>query len=185
MRIVQLKMIYLELISNARDNVTLRLAMNYKINSSLTITNLNCIQHLHHNEIKYQGEAIPILCSMDAHGLQPEVEFSNFLALQISNTVSQTLDSNNVTSLAKSLKTFFLFSCILEPAGKGIDISRIVLDMMENVPYNNTVYPIFKIPIYLLTYLRASPEKYSNETVKCLPNLNHTNFTPNMLYIHT
>ena len=32
---------------------------------------------------------------MGAHGLQPEVEFSNFLALQISEAVSQTLDSKN------------------------------------------------------------------------------------------
>ena len=59
--------------------------MTYKIHASLTITNLNCIQLLHHSEIKYQGEEIPILCTMGAHGLQPEVEFSNFLALQISN----------------------------------------------------------------------------------------------------
>ena len=32
---------------------------------------------------------------MGTHELQPEVEFSNFIALQISNAVSQTLDSNN------------------------------------------------------------------------------------------
>ena len=88
MRIVQLNMIYLELISSARDDVTLRSAMTYKIHASLTIINLNFIQPLHHNEIKYQGEAIPLLCTMGAHGLQPEVEFSNFLALQISNKVT-------------------------------------------------------------------------------------------------
>ena len=40
-----------------------------------------------HNEIKYQGEVITILRAMDAHGLQPEVKFSNFLALHISNAV--------------------------------------------------------------------------------------------------
>ena len=78
-------MIYLELISNTRDNRTLRSAMTYKIHASLTITNLNCIQPLHQSEIKYQGEALSILCAMRAHGLKPEVEFSNFLALQISN----------------------------------------------------------------------------------------------------
>ena len=31
-----------------------------------------------------------------AHGLEPEAEFSNFLALQISNAVSQTFDSNKL-----------------------------------------------------------------------------------------
>ena len=36
------------------------------------------MQPLHHNEIKYQNEEIPILCAMGAHRLQPEVEFSNF-----------------------------------------------------------------------------------------------------------
>ena len=59
------------------------------------MNNLNCIKPLHHSEIKYEGEAIPILCTMGAHGLQPEVEFSNFLALQISNAVSRTLDSSH------------------------------------------------------------------------------------------
>ena len=49
--------------------------MTYKIHASLTTTNPSGIQPLHHNEIKYQGEAIPILCAMGAHGLQPEVEF--------------------------------------------------------------------------------------------------------------
>ena len=68
--------------------------MTYEIHTSLPITSLNCIQPLHHNEIKYQDEAIPILCAMGAHGLEQDVEFSNFLALQISNAVSQTLDSN-------------------------------------------------------------------------------------------
>ena len=101
-------MIYLELISSARDNVTLRSAMTYKIHASLTITNLDCIQPLHHNKIKYQGEAIPILCAMGAHGVQPEVEFSNFLALQNSNAVSQTLDSNNFYMTAKLV--YFLWS---------------------------------------------------------------------------
>ena len=67
--------------------------MTYKIHTTLTIfhclqtfknnsvDNLNHIQLLHHNEIKYQGEAIPILCAMSAHGLQPKVELSNVLAL--------------------------------------------------------------------------------------------------------
>ena len=59
-----------------------------------SVNKLNCIQHLPHNEIKYQGEAIPILCAMGTHGQQPEVEFSNFLAQQSSNAVSQMLDSN-------------------------------------------------------------------------------------------
>ena len=67
--------------------------MAYKIHASV-ITNLNCIQPLHHNEIKYQNEEIPIFCAMGAHRLQAEVEFLNFLALQISNAVSQALDSN-------------------------------------------------------------------------------------------
>ena len=39
---------------------------------------------------------------MGVHGLQPEVEFSNFLALQISNAVSQTLDSNYHNSKVKN-----------------------------------------------------------------------------------
>ena len=69
--------------------------MTYKSHASLTITNLNCIQPEHRNEITYKGEAIPLLCTIGAHGLQPEVEFSNFLALPISNAVSQMLDSNN------------------------------------------------------------------------------------------
>ena len=88
-----LNMIFPELIRSARDNVTLRSEMTYKIHASLTVTNLNCIKPLHHNEIENQGKAIPILCDMGAHGLEPEVEFSNFLAPQISNTVLQTLDS--------------------------------------------------------------------------------------------
>ena len=46
---------------------------------------LHCFQPLHHNEIKYQGETSPILCVMGAHRPQPEVEFSNFLALQTGN----------------------------------------------------------------------------------------------------
>ena len=92
MHIVQLNMIYPELISSSRDYVTHRWLTEF----TLTITNLNCIQPLHHNEIKYQGEAVPILCAMGSHGLQPEVEFSNFPALQISNPVSQTLDSNKL-----------------------------------------------------------------------------------------
>ena len=79
MRIIQ--------ISSTRDNGTLRSTITYKIHGSLTITNLNCIQPLHQNEIKYQGKAVSILCSMGAHGLQLEVEFSNFIALQISNGV--------------------------------------------------------------------------------------------------
>ena len=58
-------------------------------------SNLNSIQPLHHHEINNQVEVIPILCAMGGRGLQPEVDFSNFLALQISNAVSQTLDSNN------------------------------------------------------------------------------------------
>ena len=120
MRIVQLNMIFLELISSAKDNnVTLRIATTYKIYISLTIfivykhfltfknnsvNNLNCIEPLHHNEIKYQGEVIPILCTIvGAHGLQREVEFSNFLALQISNAVSQTLDSNSLLFQAHTL----------------------------------------------------------------------------------
>ena len=80
--------------------------MAYKIYTYLTLfvvykhskqlqSNLSSIQPLHHNEIKYQGEAIPILCVMGAHGLQPEADVSNFLALQISYAVSQTPDSNN------------------------------------------------------------------------------------------
>ena len=48
------------------------------------------------NEIQYQGEAIAV----GVHERQPEVEFSNFLALQISNAVLQTLDSNHVTPSA-------------------------------------------------------------------------------------
>ena len=101
MCIVQLNMVYLELISSARDNVTLRSAMTYKIDTSLTT--FCCLQifsniqkqlgkqsqPLHHNEIKYQGEAIPILCAVGAH--EP-----HFLALQISNAVSQKLDSNEL-----------------------------------------------------------------------------------------
>ena len=87
-------MIYLELIWSASERVTLGSAIANKIHASLTITSLSCIQSLHHNEIKYQGEAIPILCAMGAHRLQPEVEFSIFLALQISNAVSQTLDNS-------------------------------------------------------------------------------------------
>ena len=99
MRIFQMDMIYLELIFSARDNITLQSGVTYKIYTSskishclqafknISLNSLNCIQPLHHNEIKYQGEAIPILCAMGAHGLQPEVEFSNFLALQISNAV--------------------------------------------------------------------------------------------------
>ena len=67
--------------------------MTYKIHASLTITNLSCIQPLHHND-NNRGDVVPILCAMGAHGLQPEVEFSYFLALQISNAVWQTLDSN-------------------------------------------------------------------------------------------
>ena len=43
--------------------------------------------------VKYQSSAIPILCVMSAHGLQQEVELSIFLALQISDAVSQMLDS--------------------------------------------------------------------------------------------
>ena len=63
--------------------------MTYKIHTCLTITSLDCIRPLHHNVIKYHGEAISILCNMGTHGLQPEAEFSNFLALQISNAVLQ------------------------------------------------------------------------------------------------
>ena len=88
-----LNMIYLELIWSARDNVTLRSAITYRIHASLTITNLSFIQPLHRNEIEYEGEAIPILYAMGAHELEPEAEFSNFLALQISNAVLQTFDS--------------------------------------------------------------------------------------------
>ena len=97
MCIIQLNISYLEWILSARDNVTLRSAMTYKIHPSLTITNLNCIHPLHDSEIKYQSEAIPILCTMDAHGLQLGVEFSNFLDsnfLRLVNAVPQTLDSN-------------------------------------------------------------------------------------------
>ena len=68
--------------------------MTYRIYASLAITNLNCNRPLHYNEIKYQGKAIPILCDMNAHGLQLELEFSNYLALQISNAALPTLDSN-------------------------------------------------------------------------------------------
>ena len=60
-----------DLISSAKDNVTLRSSVTYKIRTFLTIkflivykhsknnlvNNLNCIQPLHHNDIKYQGEA--------------------------------------------------------------------------------------------------------------------------------
>ena len=41
--------------------IYLELILTYKIRVSLTITNLNCIQPLRQNEIKYQGEAILIL----------------------------------------------------------------------------------------------------------------------------
>ena len=79
----------MELIWSARDNVNSEVSDGLR-NSCF----FNNIKSLHHNEFKYQGEAILILCAMGAHGLQPEVEFSIFLALQISNAVSQTLDSN-------------------------------------------------------------------------------------------
>ena len=58
------------------DSITLRSGMTY-------------------NEIKYQVEGIPILCAVGTHGLQPEVQFSNFLAFQISNAVSQKLHSKH------------------------------------------------------------------------------------------
>ena len=90
-------MIYPELISSTRDNGTLRSARTYRIHAFLTITNLTYIQTLHHSEIKYQGEALSILCAMSTHGLQPEDEFPNFLAIQISNAVSQTLACNYAT----------------------------------------------------------------------------------------
>ena len=85
-------MIYLELISSTRDSGTLKSATTYKINASLTKTNLNRIQSLHHKEIKYQGKAPSILCAM-GHRLQMEGPIIIFLAIQISNAVSQTLHS--------------------------------------------------------------------------------------------
>ena len=112
MRIVQLNMIYPEVISSATDsNITLRSAMTYEVHTSLRIfyclqklsnttrqTTLIASLPLRHSEVKYQGEAIPILCAMGAHELRPDVKFSNFLALsiQISNAVSQTLDSKKI-----------------------------------------------------------------------------------------
>ena len=69
MHIIQLNLIYLESIfSAADDDITLRSAMTYSIRTSLTVfhclqtfknnsvNNLNFIQPLHHNEIKYQSE---------------------------------------------------------------------------------------------------------------------------------
>ena len=40
---------------------------------------------------------------MSAHGQQPDVEFSTFPALQISNAVSQTLGSNKSKNAVSSL----------------------------------------------------------------------------------
>ena len=48
-----------------------------------SVNNLNCIQSLHHDEIKYQGEAIPILFTTDAHGLKPKGEFSSFMPYRL------------------------------------------------------------------------------------------------------
>ena len=76
---------------NYTSSTIFHCSQTFKSNS---INNLNCIEPLRYNEIKYQGEAIPILCAMGAHGLRPEVKFSNFLALQIRNVVSQMLDSS-------------------------------------------------------------------------------------------
>ena len=105
MRIVQLSMIYQELISSAKGNITLRSAMTWKIHASLMITNFNCIQPLHHNEIKYQGGAIPILCAMGAHGLQSKVEFSNFFLpyrlVMLSRRRSTAISKRNLSKLAR------------------------------------------------------------------------------------
>ena len=83
--------------SAEHDLPSLRIFIVYKHSQTFknySVNDLNCIKPLPHSEIEYQGEAIPILCAMGAHGLEPEVEFSNFLTLQISNAASQTLDSN-------------------------------------------------------------------------------------------
>ena len=85
-------------ISSTRDNGTLRSAITYKIHASLTITNLSCIQPLHQNEIKYQGETVSILCPIDPSIPKRAIRFK--LSARTGNPllwVSQNLPANEAT----------------------------------------------------------------------------------------
>ena len=114
MRIIQLNMIYLELISSAIDNnVTLRSAMTYRIHTSLSIyfllftnilkhsktileatsiaSNLYIIMRLNIQVRQFQYCALWARAPMDCNR---KLNSQVFLPYQISNAVSQTLRSN-------------------------------------------------------------------------------------------